>query len=217
MLKHIKENFLSYECICCGYTVGKSNSLFCSKCEEELKNILHDDNHEIISCFDYSSDAVKELVITMKNYKIKEVYKFSAKHIADKLKAKNIKDLDAYKIAFAPRSALSLLKSGFDQSYEIGKYLSHELFGTKNRCIVLFGRSIFSKQQKFLNSSQRRDNANDNLYILPFTKTPDNLIILDDITTTGSTLFALRELASENGAKNIILCTVAKQKLPNRA
>lgn len=215
MLEYLKENFFSYECLCCGCSLGKSTELFCEFCSEYLFKDAPVCDDGIISPLNYNSLPARSLILAMKDYKIKEAFHFSAKILADKIKRMNIPELDTYYIAFAPRNLRALFKKGFDQSYEIGKYLSYELFGTTKRCKILFRSSIFSKEQKHLDSEERRENANKHIKLLPFIKVPEKIILLDDVSTTGSTLFAMRRLALKKGAERCLLCTVARQVSPS--
>lgn len=205
--------FFAYDCICCGRAVNTDGKIFCKECENELfsKDIIEENG--IISVINYKSESARSLILTMKDYKIKDVFSYSAKLIASKIRERNIPSLDEYYISFAPRNIKSLVRKRFDQSYEIGKCLSVELFGSKRRCIPLFRGSLFSKEQKTLDYEGRKTNVGKHMNILPFVNVPRKLIILDDVTTTGATLLALREIALKNGAEECILCSVAKQNL----
>ena len=211
-IKNILSDFFAYECICCGRSVDKENGIFCKECNHELL-FSHTSDDTVISALNYKSAPTKSLILTMKDYKIKALFSYSAKLIANELHKRGFTTINEYYITFAPRNIKSLLKKRFDQSYEIGKCLSIELFGTCKRCIPLFRTSVFSKEQKTLNYNGRHENAGKNLKLIPFAKVPEKLIIIDDVTTTGATLRTLCDLAKRNGAKECILCSVAKQNL----
>ena len=147
--------FFAYDCICCGRAVNTDGKIFCKECENELfsKDIIEENG--IISVINYKSESARSLILTMKDYKIKDVFSYSAKLIASKIRERNIPSLDEYYISFAPRNIKSLVRKRFDQSYEIGKRLSVELFGSKRRCIPLFRGSLFSREQKTLDYKGR--------------------------------------------------------------
>lgn len=73
----------------------------------------------------------------------------------------------------------------------------------------LFGRSIVSKQQKKLKSHERKINAHEMFYIKRNVFIPPKVIIIDDLTTTGSTLLALRDLLFDAGVRDCFMCSVA--------
>lgn len=209
-VKSFLKKFFSRECIYCGKCVDGKDDVFCKSCEKRIMPAAHTDN--IICAISFDSAQARKLILTMKDYKLQSVYAYAADLVAQKLLEQNIPDLSEYYITFAPRNLRSLFKMRFDQSYEVGKQLSKKLFGTRKRCKIIFASSLRSMEQKSLNSVERMENVRTNLRIIPHIKVPEKLIILDDITTTGSTLFTLRDIAMNNGAKSCILCAVAKQK-----
>ena len=118
-----------------------------------------------------------------------------------------------YTVTFAPRSPLSRLVCRFDQSEEIAKALSREIFGDESHCVPLVARSFFSRAQKSLDADARAKNMKRHLRLKSGAAVPEKILLLDDVTTTGATLTRIAQLFYENGAKECLsLVLAAKQR-----
>ena len=211
MNQSLLSKIFSNTCIYCGVALSKSSDVFCNDCMQTLIHAKSANKSEIISVLDYKDKIVKAFVLFMKDYKDKEVYKLAASLLLVELLEKNNTDFSEYTIVYAPRNLKTYIKKGFDQSKEIGKMLSLKLFGTKKHCKSVFCTTMFAKEQKTLTSSERKTSAKRNLSKIPFVKMPKRVIIIDDVTTTGSTLYALKEIAEKHGAESCILCSIASE------
>ncbi len=145
----------------------------------------------------------------MKDHCDKDAFAFSATLLAHRLLRSEIKNLDEYCITFAPRSPISKIKCGFDQSEKIALCLSKELFGDSSRCVNLIGRKFFSKTQKFLSASERRKSMHKNLFVRKGVDIPEKVIVIDDVTTTGATLEEISLLLKDAGVCECVLIALA--------
>ncbi len=209
MLKSFFKNFFYYNCICCGVGVGDSRSVLCDDCLRALLAAKKYKKPGISCAVSYKTRSGRSLVLYMKDYKDKDAFNFSASLIHQNLYMDGYENLGDYYITFAPRNPITKLKKKFDQSEEIGKCLALEMFGTTDRCISTITRSFRSSQQKELSAEQRRMNVEGTLSLKKNITLPKKLIVIDDVTTTGETLYAIRDILKENGVEECILFAFA--------
>ncbi|MBR3994058.1 MAG: ComF family protein [Clostridia bacterium] len=210
MIKTIAK-FLSYGCLNCGRAVHSKRHVLCSYCESYMKAFEPNHSHGVISAISYSSSPAKNLIRYMKDYNDPYVFDYAAKIIAQKLKELGMTEmLSDFYITYAPRSPLTLLKKRFDQSKEMADFLAIQLFDDDDgRVVSLFKRYPFASEQKSLNSSSRKENAREIFSLKEDVAVPEKILLIDDLTTTGSTLFSLRDILYDAGVKECILCTLA--------
>ena len=114
-----------------------------------------------------------------------------------------------YIVTYVPRSARSKRTKGHDQSEELAKKFS-ELNHAEFRSLLVNKGAV---KQKTLNRQERIDNARKNFcankeYI--HCALNKNIIIIDDVITTGASICSCSRILRENGAKRIIALTIAK-------
>ncbi len=118
-------------------------------------------------------------------------------------------------ITWVPRSKRAYRKAGHDQSEEIAKRVSRELGFPLIRAFENVGH----KAQKKLNSEERKKNASKS-YVL--TADSDlikdkNVIIIDDIVTTGASISACAELLKGAGSAKMVALVFAQTESSREA
>ena len=117
-------------------------------------------------------------------------------------------DLSDFTMTYAPRKPKSVRVYGFDQSKIVAELAAKRL---QIPFAQVFCHSRFSKLQKRLDASERGKNAIKSYFLnKDYVRETDKLLIFDDVTTTGSTLFALITLAKEAGFKEISVVCIAR-------
>lgn len=185
-LKDIKptDNF----CQSCGF--------FCCECD---KNKYYDRAFSI-GIYD---GKLRDALLRLKKAKNNELIEFFACQISKKLIGFNF---DC--IVFVPMTSKRKRKSGFNQAYELAKGLSKEL-GVPISKNALIKVKDYSHHE--LSGMKRADAVKD-----AFSKvdTADingkNIILVDDIMTTGSTVNECSRILKEMGASFIAVVNVAK-------
>lgn len=205
------KKFFSYTCLSCGIALDSTEQVLCPSCVKIMKSHELSPNTSIVSAVSYYPKQTKSLLFYMKDYYEPYVFDYAASLIEEKLRNVGLCDrLTDFFVTYAPRNPKKLFMKRYDQSKEIADFLSLRLFGEdKSRVISMFKRSIFTNEQKKLNMIKRAENARKQFKVRKNITIPEKLMIVDDVATTGSTLFTLKELAFEAGVKECILCTVA--------
>ena len=184
---------------------------------------------KIPSLFFYESDednAQNKVIYSLKRIKNRELTEFLAfelyPHVVGEIDNRNL-SRDSLIFTWIPRKSSSISKYGFDQGKELARALAR-LFGGKAYPIFL---RLGGKEQKKLDVEQRKENLeksvilNYNLLGFPLAETKDdiklilenkNIVIVDDIITTGASMARVTELLRSVCNGEIIIASVAKTR-----
>ena len=178
-------------------------------CKPEM---LKTDDGDMLKLMFYEADTgqpADRLVMYMKHYKDKCVFG----HVSDMLLArlckfdKNIKaDPENYVFTFVPRSRKAVALHGFDQSKILAKMIAEKLGA---RFAVTVKRTFFSKSQKKLNHKKRVENAKKSfLPVNDLTIDGKNVVLVDDIATSGASMNICEKFIKDLGAEKIIFLSI---------
>lgn len=107
-----------------------------------------------------------------------------------------------------PIHARRLRWRGFNQSAEIAKIIGEKFSLEINGSLV---RTKFFRPQTKLNKDKRQKNIRNSFAWKSEEKAPRNILLIDDIVTTGSTVDECARVLKENGAKNVQVLVIAKK------
>lgn len=158
-----------------------------------------------------SGSAADRLVIYMKDYRDRRVFRYVAHELCVHLKKyldDNSIDATNIVITFSPRSLSMLEKRGFDQARQLARACADELGAYFSDAIR---RRSFSKKQKGLTVADRALNAKKSFALRKGADLTDKIVILiDDVVTTGSSFAECTRLLVSAGAHRVICLAVAK-------
>jgi len=106
-----------------------------------------------------------------------------------------------------PLSPLKLAQRGFNQSKLIAEELSQKL--SLKHCPQLLKKIKNTKSQTNLSAEQRKTNVH-GVFSVKNNNCPPNIILVDDICTTGATLQESAKILRQAGAKKIWAFVIAK-------
>ena len=113
-------------------------------------------------------------------------------------------------LACVPVTDKVLKKRGYNQSELIMRYISQELNVPCHDAFYKVKESVF---QKNITAAQRRKNVSGVFLLKQKTNIKDkNVLIIDDVITTGSTLSECAGVFKRGCAKNVWCCTFAAVK-----
>ncbi|WP_066895758.1 ComF family protein [Clostridium nigeriense] len=174
----------------------------CPICEGKIQRVKDDD--EILS-YGYYSGVLKKLVLEFKYKKNFIAGNVLVEFLYELIDKKNIK-IDA--IVFIPSSKKALKERGFNQCEYLAKEISKKLRVNLYKDIIKVKNT---KEQKLLSKEDRYKNIKD-AFALKSEKNIKNkhLLLIDDVITTGATLYECEKLLKKSGASSIKILTVAK-------
>ena len=238
-LHNLRRMFVSRKCVICDDPISYDERVpICDDCIEEWDEQLDikcntcGNKREMCACIPYELkkispfvcfsvfytgskllDAPDSIVHHLKDSRSIEVLRFCAdlmtKSIISQCKSHGVNYKD-FAITYAPRSLRKFREYDVDQSKELAKIIA------KNLSIPMV-KSLENRSwrvQKKLNKAKRYENAK-KAYRLKkkFKNKYDNYFIVDDVLTSGATLYYCSKLLIENGAKRVIPVTYAKDNI----
>jgi ComF family protein len=197
-------------CDDCRKTINIDRTLFCGTCRARLpsaQTTCHKNAPYILAApGNYDNAALRELIHALKFRRARDAAEPIGEIIARYLQNLTI-DLSRYVIIPVPLSSRRRRERGFNQSELIGKILFTQT-GIPMRIDILKRTRHTSPQSETENIGERRRNVEHAFRIVR--PPPPHIILLDDVTTSGSTFREAARALRESGARKIIGLATAK-------
>ena len=173
--------------------------------QEEIHN---DDLIHLTTYYSGGDELSNRLILKMKQKKCGAVFDLIGRQLSDAIRARIPLNRSHTLITYAPRTRDRKQEFGFDHAEQIARRTARNL-GIECHALL---QNCSDTTQKPLKARERRSNAQSAYRLIHrssdqiFGKT---VILLDDITTTGSTLSACSALLSEADAERIYHAVIA--------
>lgn len=191
-------------CEKCGEKVTSFDK-FCLRCKEHKRNF-----DKCIACFDYDK-AAKNLIYKLKYSGAKYVAKVFSKFLYQTFKVANFDNIDI--VCCAPLNLKRLKTRGYNQAQVLAECFCKEAFENGENFEVNFDllkRVKNTPTQTHLTREERLENLKD-AFELSCDKTKvrgKNILIIDDIFTTGATMEEMTKVLKSNGVNKVYGLTV---------
>lgn len=200
----------------CGVCEKISNEYICNKCRAKIKQYkksyvkeyVNNKNFNMYAYIFIYDGIIRKKIIKYKFLNSPYLYKFFSNIILDDLKLVDyIKNFDI--IIPVPIHKKRKKKRGYNQSELIAKEISKKL-KIQLQLNVLY-KNVNNSPQSTLNQEQRKYNTKD-VYILKNKELikNKNILIFDDIYTTGNTVNECSKIIRNAQVNNIGVLTIAK-------
>ncbi len=192
-------------------------SPFTDQMLSELPSAPITHHHNIFSCYNYQSPDTRKLVRYLKNHRdpllTKKLGRVLYEHMADYLADQH--QYGYFKQALVipvPLSKQRKQERGFNQTQLLAKNLSTYVDGSE-LCIKCVIKKETDQKQSLTNNRQERFNNVKNRFSLSLKYKHliqnRDIILVDDLVTTGATLKELEKVLEKAGARTIIAVTLA--------
>ncbi len=226
----VEDLFFPFKCPGCGEKTDREDGVLCVRCLVEYERLKYSPCKRCgkpawrcqcppkfsakgvssyVSVFPYDKTSPGgRLVLLLKDRKNRRAIELLGRDMAYGL-TKNCSIEENSLICYVPRDRRTYLEKGVDQAKELAK----EVAKLCNLPLVqTLEHRKTGKEQKELDAVQRRENARAGYALLK--RCPElshqQVILVDDVLTTGSTMSACATLLKERGAGQIICLTAAK-------
>ena len=187
-------------CKKCGKPIRYATQEYCYDCENTKK--LFDVGRSLW----VHKGVVADSLYRFKYHRHKVNGEFYARAILQKY-ATTIYDWEIDTIIPVPVHKKRQAKRGFNQSEIIAKCMSQYLHIPTNTTVV--ERVTHTKPQKNLSGRRRRQNLRGAFKVVDKEKVTKNILLIDDIYTTGSTLEEMASILKRAGARKVCFLTIS--------
>ena len=200
--------FFPSTCFCCGEVLEYAHFL-CNKCRVSLidqrikKSKVISRNsvkYTIHSCY-YYQDSVRQAISRLKYCNSTRPSKYMGEAVAAKVGRSLKNDFDL--VTFVPMDRLEGVKREYNPAQMIAEYTARNL---KLPLRPLLAKVKRTKKQHKLTASERRENVRGAYAVCGDVK-DKNILLIDDVVTTGSTICECAGELLKNGAKSVALYT----------
>ena len=192
------------KCYKCGKALSTYEKIMCNDCR---KLIHHFEKGAVL--FEYK-DEIRQSLYRFKYKNQRNYARFYAKTAAEKY-LKNFEEWNINKIVPVPMYNKKKVIRGYNQAEELAKSLSGCTgIPMDNKCLIRIKNTI---AQKGLSNQERRANMNEAFAVkVSEVKKGENVLLVDDIYTTGSTIDSCSRILKKAGVQKVYFLCVAAGK-----
>lgn len=210
---------LIYPNVCgfCNKIISKEYT--CKSCREKLQYIYESEkqfvstnkNFDVLVCAYKYKGIVRNKILEYKFKNKKYLYRSLSERLY-KLLLKYENEIDY--IVPVPIHIKRYFKRGYNQSELVARFFSEKFNKVMLKNVIIKTKN--TKPQSLLTASNRKKNVC-NAYRIKNSKHiyGKTILLVDDIYTTGATVNECAKVLKENGAKKIIVATIAKATAEN--
>lgn len=225
MFKNILNSFLGFilppVCVCCDNPLEPNKRYVCGECLSRLKKV--DEAHNIwgdrVHKVNFSGNAlslywfiegteIQHILHALKYSRMKSIGNVFGKIIGEEI-TRRFPDSYDYAVP-VPLHKAKLRERTYNQSTYICRGISESLnVQPLEKCLK---RVRYTKTQTKLSINEREENVRGAFELNDKHKETvkgKNIILVDDVITTGSTILECARVLKENGCGNITICSIA--------
>lgn len=180
----------------------------CNGCGKSPKNCVCKKKRNYkrcISAYDFKARGVASLIYKIKTSGNRIAVNFVANAIVRQIK-REYESVNFSAITYVPIVKFKLYLKGFDHARLIAKRAAKLL---DIPCIAPPIKRVGKINQKRLNLSARKDNATHSFILKKGSKIGGTILLIDDVMTSGATLYRCSELLKLAGASEVYCATAA--------
>lgn len=185
------------------------NKTLCDNCLKRCKRAIDTPAIWIISIYDFQDILIKKVIHSIKYYHRRDLIKPFAEILSKELKNSDIYKTKGNSLILVPIPMPKLRKylRGYNQAELITRELAKNINLPYGDDLLI--RLKTTKRQAKISSRKERINNQKNSFYASKEVANLNIILIDDVTTTGATLNEARETLIKSGALSVNALTIA--------
>lgn len=189
----------------------KTGEIFCNLCLQKCSKNVDFLGPHILSIYSFKDPLIKKIVHALKYYRRKDLAIPISEELAKEIENVFIKNNTEYRnsciLVPIPMHKIRKYIRGYNQAEILAENIS-KLLQIPTRTDLL-QRVKFTKRQVEANNRTSRISNQKNTFVVVESVKDMNIIIVDDVITTGATIDEARKILFKNGAKDVRAVTIA--------
>lgn len=203
MIIPLLQNFLNFLFPPKCYLCSKEGESLCEQCLLSLGRPLDSAHHFISSLYSFKDTRVKKVVHAIKFFHRKDLILPLSKKLLPLLP----EDTSTWVLVPIPIHPLRRFERGYNQAELLAQALSKESGVTFNK--NLLKKIKYTPRQVTAKSKSERLSRQKNSFRVSGQVSDKNIILIDDVTTTGTTLVEAKRCLIKSGAVHVLAITIA--------
>ncbi len=196
--------FPSYCYIC---KKESNDTSICSTCLSSFTKAIDTPAPYITSIYSFRDERIKKIIHAIKYFHRKDLLIPFVKVLSEEIK--NTSNLNSYTLVPIPMPTFRKYVRGYNHGETLASELSKALHIPFQKDILLRNHSVSRRRQVMTPSRHERLQNSKNVFLANKDAAHKNIILIDDVTTTGATLSEARKVLIKAGAVNVLACTIA--------
>jgi len=191
------------KCIGC----GKENEILCQECLRRINYPTLKKSNNIFAATDYNDEIIKRAIWALKYRKVKQL----AKHLAELIYLRLSPEIKFSTVVIpVPLSKNRFRERGFNQAELIARHLAGKISAPILNDVLVKIKETPS-QVSIKDKKERLENLNEAFAVKNAEEIKNkNVILVDDVSTTGTTIREARKILKNAGAKKVFALVVAR-------
>jgi ComF family protein len=187
------------------YLCKKEGVSLCESCTKTLPRAVDTPFPYITSIYSFKDRRIKKMIHAIKYFHRKDLIAPLVRTIAEELREQTYGEPIIIPI---PMPRLRKYIRGHNHTEAIAKEISLQTsIPTENT--ILLTKNVSKKRQVLTRSRKERLHNKEGAFLIRKNIAGKTIILIDDVTTTGSTLFEARKVALKGGASLVVAYTIA--------
>lgn len=187
------------------YLCKKEGETLCISCDRKLQRAVDTPSPSITSIYSFKDPGVKRAIHAIKYFHRKDLIAPFTKMIVKDIQEKYLRE--KWTLIPIPMPTLRHYIRGYNHAEAIASEISEKTGIEVNQKILV--RATTRKRQVMTISRSERIKNQKNVFKTLQDVQGINIILIDDVTTTGATLLEARKILLEKGALNVKAYTIA--------
>ena len=189
------------------YICRKEGFVLCATCLRQFPRTTDTPAPYITSMYSFKNKDLKKIIHAIKYFHRKDLLTPLAVVVSEEIKRSNL--VGAYTLVPIPMPRLRRYIRGYNHTEELARKISAHTSIPLNNTILTRNSTEKTKRQVVTRSRFERLHNQHNTFAIQESPLGENIILLDDVTTTGATLHEARRVLLAHGAQSVIAFTIA--------
>lgn len=189
------------------YVCKKESTQLCNHCLQHFTRTIDTPSPCITSIYSFKDPHIKKIIHAIKYFHRKDLIVPFAKIMSSEIQKE--KDYTSYILLPIPMPTFRKYIRGYNHTETLAQQVQREISLPLSTTTLLRNPLMSKKRQVRTKSRKERMQNQNNAFIVNQLVKGMNIILIDDVVTTGATLLEARKVLLEHGALRVVAYTIA--------